>query len=151
MALHYKIRSVANDAQTGGVIATVDYWLSESDFLAGLPPWKVNDHIFGFERGLTDRRIVTDAQGRLKRSDGVFIRENQIVGDETWEYEIVPRDLGLVMRRRIESYADRLAAGTTGASPCTRTRTETDTRGVRTQEVRDLEGRDFQVREGGSR
>lgn len=151
MALHYRVRSTANDAQTGGVIATVDYWQSEADFLAGLPPWKTNDHIFGFERGLTDRRIVRNRDGWLKRIDGVFVDPEHIRGNEEWEYETIARDLGAVMRRRIESYADRLEAGLTAASVCRRTRTTDDPRGVRTAEVRNIEGQDYRVRERSSR
>ena len=65
----------------------------------------------------TSERIVTDAQGRLKRADGAFVARADVVGDETWERETVDRDLPTEIGVNIEAYLTRRQAAAAASTP----------------------------------
>lgn len=149
--MFYRIAEVSTDKATGHLYALVDFWASKADFDAAKPPVLINDFLMQLRP--TGQRIVTNAQGWLKRIDGVFIdRETLVPGqpEPEWERETIDRDLPAEIRTNIEAYWKRAQVrGDSGNKIDSRiVRDESDPHGVLTRaDVKALRGAEIETQE----
>lgn len=85
---------------TNNIYMLVHFWRTQSDADAGQPPMLTNDFVMQLRR--TVDRIVTDAAGRLKRADGIFVAP----GDVTTQDEQIGWTRETISRTRGEVFAD---------------------------------------------
>ena len=107
----YKIVEVSTDKASGHTYVLVHFWRRRADRARGKLPNRVNDFLMQLRP--TGERIVTNAQGWLKRTDGVFVDLDTLDPDKPepeWERETVDRDLPAEMRANIEAYWERAEA-----------------------------------------
>ncbi len=73
------------EEQSGLTYTVVRFWLSRADYVAGKEPVTTEDFLSDLRETAT--RIVTDAQGRYKLSDGTFIAPAQMDPETAYEFE----------------------------------------------------------------
>ena len=104
--MFYKIAEVSTDKASGHTYVLVHFWRDKAD--QGKPPDRINDFLMQLRP--TGERVVTNAQGWLKRKDGVFV-DPATLGPEkpepAWERETHDRDLPAEIRANIEAYWER--------------------------------------------
>lgn len=141
--MYGEIKEVSTVEGTSLTYVLVDFWLTQASHDRGDDP--VGDNDFMMELVTTTTRIVTDAQGKLRRADGVFVAREDVVGGEDWTMETVSLDLAKLIRANIQDYLSRRVANPTAfpawhATP-TIQRDQTDPRGVLAKaEVKTLAG-----------
>jgi hypothetical protein len=130
----YRIAEVSTDKASGHAFILVDFWASKADFGASKPPVLTNDFLMQLRP--TGQRIVTNAEGWLKRKDGVFV-DPETLDDSSepepeWERETVDRELPAEIRANIKAYWERAQVrGDRGSKIDPRIqRNETDPHGV---------------------
>ncbi|KKN25020.1 hypothetical protein LCGC14_0889020 [marine sediment metagenome] len=109
--MFYKIVEVSTDKASGHTYVLVHFWRRKADQKAGKPPDRINDFLMQLRP--TGERVVTNAQGWLKRKDGVFV-DLATLGPEKpepeWERETFDRDLPAEIKANIEAYWERAEA-----------------------------------------
>ena len=107
----YKIVEVSTDKASGHTYVLVHFWRRRADYQTGKPPDRINDFLMQLRP--TGERIVTNAQGWLKRKDGVFVDPATLGPDKPepeWERETFDRDLPAEIKTNIEAYWERAEA-----------------------------------------
>ena len=107
----YKIVEVSTDKASGHLYCLVHFWRRKADVRANKPPRRVNDFLMQLRP--TGQRVVTDAQGWLKRKDGVFVDPATLdleKPEPEWERETFNRDLPAEIRANVEAYWERAEA-----------------------------------------
>ncbi len=101
----YKIVEISTDKASGHTYALVHFWRRKADQKAGKPPARINDFLMQLRP--TGERVVTNAQGWLKRKDGVFVDPDTLnpgKPEPEWERETIDRDLPAEIKANIEAY-----------------------------------------------
>ena len=104
----YKIVEVSTDKASGHLYCLVHFWSRKADARANKPPRRVNDFLMQLRP--TGQRVVTDAQGWLKRKDGVFVDPDTLDPEKPepeWERETFDHDLPAEIKANIEAYWQR--------------------------------------------
>ena len=81
--MYAEIKEVSTVEGTPLTYVLIHIWNSKSAHDTGKDP--IGDNDFRMQLYPTGERIVTGAQGRLKRLDGVFVHPDAATGDEEWE------------------------------------------------------------------
>lgn len=100
-----EISTIVGGGRVGALYTIADYWLSRADFDPGNPPYYSEDFVAQYRT--QGRRVVTDAQGRLRRRDGVFVAIDDITEPDKaigWDRETVARDVVAELREDIERH-----------------------------------------------
>ncbi len=90
--MYYEIAEVSRDQDSGRIYVLVQAWRSQAEHDAGDPAFASNDFLLKLRRQY--QRVVTDANGRLKRVDGVFVAPGAITPEDKaigWERETVTK------------------------------------------------------------
>ncbi len=104
----YRIVEVSTDKASGHTYVLVHFWRRKADQKAGKPPARINDFLMQLRP--TGVRIVTDANGWLKRKDGAFVDPETLDPEKPepeWEREAYDRDLPAEIKANIEAYRER--------------------------------------------
>lgn len=144
--MFYRIIEISTDQASGHTYLLVHFWPSRAAERRGASPSRKNDFLMQL-RPMAER-IVTDAQGRLKRADGTFIAPAAAQPTDVFERETVTVDVPARMRENIEAYWQRAEAGDYPKNHTTRTlrRDQSDLRGILVRpDVQALRGRGFQA------
>jgi len=104
----YRIEEVSTDRASGHTYVLAHFWQRKAHCRSGKPPARINDFLMQLRP--TGERIVTNAEGWLKRKDGVFVDPEAVQGDEEWERETFDRDLPTQIQANIEAYWERAEA-----------------------------------------
>ena len=107
----YRIDEISTDKASGHTFVLVRFWNRKGDARANKPPRRVNDFLMQLRP--TGQRVVTDAQGWLKRKDGVFVDPATLdleKPEPEWERETFNRDLPAEIRANVEAYWERAEA-----------------------------------------
>lgn len=107
----YKIVEISTDKMSGHTYILVHFWRISADQITGKSPERTNDFLMQLRP--TEVRVVTNADGWLKRMDGVFIDPAMLDLDKPqpeWERETVDRDLLVEIKANIEAYWERAEA-----------------------------------------
>lgn len=106
----YELPEISTATVSGMTYVLARYWLSKVDRDAGKPPHITEE--FQMQLNPTGRRIVTNAQGWWKRSDGVFVDPATLKLDEPepeWKRETHTLDVPALIRANVENYWNRVA------------------------------------------
>lgn len=99
---------------TNSIYLLVHFWRSQADADAGQPPLLTNDFIMQLRR--TGERVVTDANGNMKRLDGVFVAPEDVTPEDEaigWEREAFTRtrsEIFAEVRANVVAYVRRAVA-----------------------------------------
>lgn len=103
--MHYEIVEISTETRTEHTYVLVHFWASRADAIRNEPPILVNDFLMQLRS--TAERVVTDEQGRYKRTDGVFVAPEDVTGKEEWIRETVKQDVPAKIIENIERYIAR--------------------------------------------
>ena len=105
----YKMVEISTDKASRHLYCLVHFWRNKTD--KGNPPDRINDFLMQLRP--TGERVVTNADGRRKRKDGVFVDPETLDPEKLqpqWERETFDRDLPTEMKANIEAYWERAEA-----------------------------------------
>lgn len=126
--MHYRIEEVSTDRASGHCYVRVSFWTRSADRNRGDPPVIVNDFLMQLRP--TGERVITDAEGRFLRADGVFVAPEDVTAEDNaigWQRESFTRDVPAEIIANIEAYVERAEGrGDAGDRTATRERDESD-------------------------